>query len=66
MKFKSNIKCGACVAKVTPVLDEVVGSAQWSVDLVDPNRVLSIIREGVQTEVLKTRLSAIGYQIEPV
>lgn len=42
IKFKTNIKCSACVAKVTPYLDEVAGENQWQVDLVDPARTLTV------------------------
>ncbi len=41
-KFKTNIKCSACVAKVTPYLDEVAGENHWQVDLVDPARILTV------------------------
>lgn len=40
--FKTNIKCSACVAKVTPFLDEVAGREQWHVDLADPRRPLTV------------------------
>jgi copper chaperone CopZ len=42
IKFKTNIKCSACVAKVTPYLNEVVGENHWQVDLVDPARTLTV------------------------
>lgn len=40
IKFKTNIKCGGCVATVTPYLNEI--SAHWSVDTENPDKVLSI------------------------
>lgn len=42
IKFKTNIKCAACVAKVTPYLNEVAGANHWQVDLVDPARILTV------------------------
>jgi len=42
VKFKTNIKCSACVAKVTPYLNEVAGENHWQVDLVDPARILTV------------------------
>jgi copper chaperone len=42
LKFKTNIKCSACVAKVTPYLNEVAGENHWQVDLVDPARTLTV------------------------
>jgi len=41
-KFKTNIKCSACVAKVTPYLNEVAGENNWQVDLIDPARILTV------------------------
>jgi hypothetical protein len=34
--FKTNIKCSACVEKVTPPLNATVGEGKWSVDLINP------------------------------
>jgi hypothetical protein len=41
-KFKTNIKCDGCIAKVTPALNETVGQGNWNVDLQNPNKVLTI------------------------
>ncbi len=42
LKFKTNIKCGACVATVTPFLDQDQNVALWNVDLANPDRVLTV------------------------
>jgi copper chaperone len=62
-KFKTNIKCSACVAKVTPALNEVVGEGKWDVDLTNPGRILTIT-SSVQEEKLKAALHKVGYQAE--
>jgi copper chaperone len=41
-KFKTNIKCSACVEKVTPYLNEAAGESNWQVDLQDPARTLTV------------------------
>lgn len=64
MKFKSNIKCGACVAKVTNALNETAGENQWSVDLAHPDRILQINNPDVTPEQVQTALQATGYQAE--
>ena len=62
-QYKTNIKCSACVEKVTPFLDEAVGHDQWSVDLRNPSRVLSIHALADESEVKKA-LEKAGYKAE--
>lgn len=64
-KFKSTIQCSACVAKVTPVLDEVAGKGQWSVDLGDPSRTLTIQKDVVPEKIAQA-LATVGYKATPV
>jgi copper chaperone len=59
--FKTNIKCAACVAKVTPALNELVGDQHWSVDLTNPDRVLSVEVESVTASDLYAALEKVGY-----
>lgn len=63
-KFKTNIKCSACVAKVTSALNEVAGENNWKVDLTHPDRVLTL--EGGDTEQLNEKLKAVGYTAEKI
>ncbi len=62
-KFKTTIKCSACVAKVTPALDETLGAGNWSVDLLDPDRVLSTPDDIEAVEVVHA-LERVGYAAE--
>ena len=62
-KFKTNIKCDACVAKVTPYLDESVGADQWQVDLNDPQRILTVTGQP-DAEKVKDALKNAGYKAE--
>jgi copper chaperone len=64
IKFKTNIKCSACVAKVTPYLDEVAGENLWQVDLVDPARTLTV-DNGDDKKIVEALLKA-GYKAEKV
>jgi copper chaperone len=63
-KFKTNIKCSACVAKVTPYLNEVAGDNQWQVDLVDPARTLTV--ENADDRKIMEALQKAGYKAERV
>lgn len=62
-KFKTNIKCSACVDKVTPYLNEVVGEGNWEVDLTNPSRILTTSEEVSETEI-KEALNKAGYKAE--
>jgi copper chaperone len=41
-KFKTNIKCGGCVAGLTPHLDRIAGVKNWEVALQHPDRILTV------------------------
>lgn len=64
IKFKTNIKCAACVAKVTPALNQTVGENQWKVDLTDPARVLTVTVQEDKTGSLAEALQKVGYKAE--
>ena len=66
IKFKTNIKCDACVAKVTPYLDELEGVDQWSVDLKDPDRTLTVESRDGEASKVKEALKKAGYSGEKV
>lgn len=42
IKFKTNIKCGGCIATVTPFLDGEKKISDWSVDLESADRILTV------------------------
>lgn len=62
-KFKTNIKCDACVAKVTAGLNEVAGQENWHVDLTDPKRTLTI-SVPIDEAKLNEALTKVGYRAE--
>jgi copper chaperone CopZ len=63
LKFKTNIKCASCVAKVTPSLNELVGEGKWNVNLNDPARTLTINDELEAKKVIDA-LQKVGYKAE--
>lgn len=65
LKLKTNIKCDACVAKVTPYLNEIVGKENWQVDLKDPARVLTVNTDAPTEKVIEA-LQKAGYKGEAV
>ncbi len=65
LKFKTNIKCGACVATVTPHLTGAEGIQNWQVDLQNPNRILTVETNKSAAQVAEL-VKAAGYQAEPM
>ena len=42
MKFKTNAKCGGCVAAIGAKLNQMMDEKEWSVDLKSPDRLLEV------------------------
>lgn len=64
IELKTNIMCGSCIAKVTPVLNEVIGENNWKVDTLSPKKILSVITDNLdETDVIKAVEKA-GYKAE--
>ncbi|SEN08162.1 Heavy-metal-associated domain-containing protein [Mucilaginibacter gossypiicola] len=67
LKFKTTIKCGGCIATVTPVLDTLKSVEKWEVDTADPDKILTVtaapeLSAGEVISALQTK----GYQAESV
>lgn len=65
IKFKTNIKCSGCIAKVTPHLDEAVGEHNWNVDISNPSKILIVAGEVSESKV-KEAVQKAGFKIEKV
>jgi copper chaperone len=66
LKFKTNIKCAGCVAKVTPQLDEYAGENAWEVDVNTPEKVLTVYNEGITAETIVSAVKAAGFSAEQI
>jgi copper chaperone len=64
LQLKTNVKCGACVAAITPEMDKVAEGV-WKVDLVHPDRILTV-QGDVKEEVIIQALARSGYQGEKI
>jgi len=62
-KFKTNIKCAGCIAKVTPYLDETLGQGHWEVDIEDPSKLLTVTGE-ISESKIQDALKKAGYKAE--
>ena len=64
-KFKTNIDCGNCLSKVTPILNAESRINSWEVDLKSEDRILTIESEDMSAEdVFKTVIKA-GFVAKP-
>ncbi|MBS9523688.1 cation transporter [Litoribacter ruber] len=64
LKFKTNIKCGACEAAVKPKLDNLENTT-WAVDLKHPDRILTV-KGDTDSQAVVDALKEAGYKGEPV
>ncbi|MEO5649686.1 MAG: heavy-metal-associated domain-containing protein [Ginsengibacter sp.] len=65
-QFKTNIMCGSCIAKVTPVLNEAFGETNWKVDTQNPKKILTVSTENsVESDLIKA-LEKLGYKAEEI
>ena len=65
-KFKTNINCSGCVAKVTPVLNENKGIKEWLADTTNPNKILTVQTETLTAEQVKEIVNKTGYKAEKI
>lgn len=64
LKFKTNINCDACVAKVTPALNGNSSVEKWEVDTKNPEKILTVEGENINQQELVQSLAKIGYKAE--
>jgi copper chaperone len=64
IEVKTNIKCAACVAKVTQTLNDKLGESNWKVDTLHPKKILSVNAENVSKQEVISAVQAAGYKAE--
>jgi copper chaperone len=64
LKFKTNIQCGGCIAKVTPVLDLANGIDKWNVDTTNPQKVLTVETANLTDSDIVAIVKSAGYVAE--
>lgn len=63
MQFKTTINCGGCVAKVTPLLNNITEIESWDVDTANPDKVLTVNTSVPENTIIET-ISKAGFKIE--
>lgn len=66
LTFKTNINCGGCIARVTPVLDSAEGIENWNVDTSDPKKVLTVTSSGISESEVSALIERVGFTITPL
>jgi copper chaperone len=64
--FKTNIKCGGCVATVTPFLNSKKNISQWSVDTTNNDKILSVTPNGISKSEIMDTVQKAGFKIEAI
>lgn len=61
-QYKTNLRCGACIATLKPYLDQAPDVDRWEVDLASPDKVLTIEGKVAPEKVIEL-VSRAGYQV---
>jgi copper chaperone len=64
MKFKTNINCSGCIAKVTPFLNTTEGIEKWEVDTNIPEKILTVEARNLTHEQIIAAVQRAGFKIE--
>lgn len=66
LKFKTNINCGGCIAKIAPALNEEKQIIKWEVDTTSPDRILTVETQHLNTEEIIDLIIKSGFKAEPL
>ena len=66
MKFKTNINCSNCVAKVTPFLDKKAGKGSWSVDTESDDKILTVENSELTVEDIVKTIKRTGFEANQI
>lgn len=61
-QFRTNLRCGSCVATLKPHLDSAPGIESWDVDIASPNKTLTVAGD-VPAGAVKEAVAKAGYQV---
>jgi copper chaperone len=66
LKFKSNIKCSGCISRVTPHLNNQKGIVKWSVDILTPEKTLTVEAENIEAKDVIEAVNKAGFTAEEI
>lgn len=66
LKFKTNIKCNGCIATITPYLNSETSIRKWSVDIQNPEKILTVEGEEIDRSSVVEKVTKAGFLIETI
>ena len=66
LRFKTNINCGGCVAKVTPFLNQLEEIENWKVDTANADKILTVEGDKISCESIKSAVKQAGFRIDEI
>lgn len=63
LRFKTNAKCGGCVAAIGAELSKLVKEDAWSIDLKSPDKTLTVTTD-LPAETILSAVSGAGFRAE--
>lgn len=62
-RYKTDLRCGACVESVRPLLDSAPDVARWTADVSNPDKVLTVEGENLTAERVDSLIRPAGYHV---
>lgn len=62
-QYKTNINCNGCISAVTPNLNSITGIIKWDVDIENPDKILTVETENVESQQIEEAIKSSGYNI---
>ena len=66
VKFKTNINCNNCINSVSPFLNELDNIDLWSVDIDNPDKILSVDMDDDNVSAVTEAVKNAGYKIQRI
>jgi len=66
LRYRTNINCDGCIARVGPVLDALAGAGNWRVDTGDRNKILYVQAKDLSAAALTEAIISAGFRAEPL
>ena len=63
LRLKTNLRCGACVAKIQPAFDSASEITRWSADLTNPDKILTVEGPNLTRNVVENLLQPLDYKV---
>jgi len=62
-RYKTDLRCQACVQTIAPILAEEPGIRSWHADVAGPDKVLTVETDGVSRQRIEDLLGRAGYRV---